>query len=100
METFNSVILWLSAEGGAVILVAWLASWLLDDWHTWNTLSAKWKKIIILVLSAALGVGAKLLILRPELITGLAPYLDSIVLVICAWLTTQVAHKADVKLAK
>lgn len=95
METFDAVLTWLANGGGAVILAGWLASWLLEDWQAWHVLSSKKKKIYILLGAVILGVGGKLLYLRPELTARLRPYLDTFVLVVGAWLSTQVAYKAD-----
>jgi len=95
MDNFNSVLQWLTSGAGAVILTGWLASWLLEDWKTWALLNAKLKKIIILLISAVLGVGGTLLYSNPQWTAQIQPYLDTLVLVVTAWLTTQVAHKAD-----
>jgi len=94
MDNWTKVIEWLSV-GGAVSVVSWLVAWLLDDFAWWNALKPQYKKLLILAASVLIGVGAKYLQLHEELMVVLKPYLDATVLVVTAWLATQVAHKAD-----
>jgi len=95
METFDSVLTWLAQGAGAVMVTAWLASWLLEDWRTWQGLGSKAKKLLVLLVALVLGLGGRLLTLQPEWIAAIQPYLDTGVLVVAAWLSTQVAHKVD-----
>jgi len=95
METIGSVIDWLASGAGAVIVVSWAASWLLEDVKAWADIDAKWKKLIILVVAVLVGLGGTVLQQNPEWVEAIKPYLDTLVLVVSAWLTTQVAHKAD-----
>ena len=95
METFDSFVVWLATGGGAVVLMAWLSSWLLEDWQTWAVVPPKWKKVIILAVAVVIGTSAKALELRPDITALAKPYLDTVILIVSAWLSTQVAHKAD-----
>lgn len=95
INDFYGVIAWLASGAGAVIVTSWLASWLLEDWKAWAELPAKGKKILILVVALCIGIGGKALYLHPEVTAMVQPYLDTFVLIVIAWLTTQVAHKAD-----
>lgn len=95
MENFPELVNWLTI-GGSVSLVSWFVSWLLEDFDWWNAMKSQYRRLIILGAALAIGAGAKALQLNEELLNALLPYLDTGVLVITAWVATQVAHKADI----
>lgn len=86
------VLQWLVA-GGAFVATSWFASWGLEELQWWHTLHSKARSLIVLVISAVIGVGASLLLERPETVEALRPVLVPILLTIAAWLATQTAHK-------
>jgi hypothetical protein len=94
MENFPEVLNWI-VTGGSVVVVSWFVSWLLEDYDWWNKIKSQFKKLLILLLSLAIGIGAQYLNQHPDLYELVLPYLNTAVLVIVAWLATQVAHKAD-----
>jgi len=94
MEDLNSVVQWVTT-GGAVAVVSWFVSWLLEDFDWWKNIKSQYKKLIILGAALLIGIGAQYLKLNPEVFAAIKPYLDGSVLVIGAWIATQVAHKAD-----
>jgi hypothetical protein len=96
MNDFPQVLSWL-VTGGAVAVGSWFVSWLLEDFGWWNQIKSQYKKLMILLASLLIGVGATWLQLHPERIAALRPYLDMAVLVMIAWIASQVAHKADAR---
>jgi len=76
-------------------IIAWTASWLLEDWAWWAALKSKVKSLLILGMAALLGLGATALLNNPALLAAIAPYLNVVVAIAAAWLSTQVAHKFD-----
>jgi len=94
MESWNEVMVWLTT-GGSVGLVAWFVSWLLEDYAWWTNFKPQTKKLLILLVALIIGMVAQFLMVHPELIVSMEPYLDAGVLIVVAWIATQVAHKAD-----
>ena len=95
MTDVNEVLKWL-VGGGSVAVVSWSVSWFLEGMVWWENISSKLRGLLILLVSALLGVGATyVLSLPPETLEPIMPYLTTGLLVISAWLATQVAHRAD-----
>jgi hypothetical protein len=94
MENWSEVMQWLTT-GGSVALVAWFVSWLVEDYAWWNNFKVQTKKLLILLVALIIGMGAQYIKLHPELIVLIKPYMDSGVLIVVAWVATQIAHKVD-----
>jgi len=94
IKTIWDLLGWL-AGAGSVILVSWAVSWGLEGWKVWESLTAKFKSLVILLVAILLGVLATWLQTRPELLEVVAPYAATIIAIVIAWLATQVAHKAN-----
>ena len=95
MTDVNEVLKWL-AGAGALAVVSWFASWFLEGFAWWANLASNVKALIILAVAILLGLGSTyILSLPPEVLQPYLPYLSAVVLVITAWLGTQVAHRAD-----
>ncbi len=94
MDRMNLSELLASLAGpGAIALVAWFASWLLDELAAWQALPAKIKSVLILVVSSIIGIGAVFVMQRPEIYAPLEPYAQVVLAIIGAWLSTQVAYR-------
>ena len=97
MTDVQEILRWL-AGAGAIAVVSWFASWFLEGFAWWDGIASKFKQLIILVLALLLGLVATwVLSLPPETLAPYLPYMSAVVLVITAWLATQVAHRADSK---
>ena len=95
MSDVNEVLRWLTGAG-AIAVVSWFASWFLEGFAWWAALASRVRSLIILIVAILLGLGATwVLSLPPETLEPYLPYLTAIVLIITAWLATQVAHRAD-----
>jgi hypothetical protein len=95
--TIQEVLRWL-AGAGAVTVVSWFASWFLEQYDWWGNLKSQIKSLIILAVALLLGLGATwMLSLPPETLAPYLPYMSGAVLIVTAWLGSQVAHRLDVK---
>jgi len=86
---------WLAGPG-SVILVAWAISWGCEGWDKWDNLPGKLKGLIIVLVSAVLGIISTWLQTQPEFLDIVAPYIATLISIVIAWLATQVAHKNDI----
>ena len=94
MSEFPELLSWITT-GGSVAVVSWFVSWLLEDFHWWQVIKSQYKRLLILLVALGLGSSGQYLALHPEAMQAVQPYLDTGVMVITAWLATQVAHRAD-----
>ncbi len=95
MENISDVLNWLTSEGGALILVAWATSWVLEGWQVWEGLSARTKSLAILGVACLLGVFAVWLQSQPEWVEAMAPFARVVIAIVGMWLTTQTAHRLN-----
>lgn len=96
VTSFTQLLDWLAGAGGAVLLAAWALSWALEGWPAWERLAPNHKSALILALAAALTLAAVgVQSLPAAALARLAPYGDALVLCVAAWLSTQVAHRAN-----
>jgi hypothetical protein len=96
MSTLSGFLSWLTgAEGGAFILVSWALSWALEYSEGWQTLDAKLKAGLILLLSVLLGLGAAFLQTQPALLAAVDPYFRTLASIVTVWLATQTAHRLN-----
>ena len=86
------VVLLFLAAGGSAIAVAAFFSFLAENFEFWHKISAKGKLVLSLVLSIAIGVGAYYLLSLPDLISFVQPYYALIVIIVIAWLGSQVTY--------
>ena len=94
--SFNEFLAWLiSPAGGAFFVTFWALSWLLEDVDKWNKLTSKARQLIILGIAIVVGLAVVWLQTMPELVATIAPYVQAIVFIITAWVTSQFAHKLD-----
>jgi len=106
METatnLSEVLKWLTGTGGgAFLLISWAIAWGLEGVPKWEALSSKLKTLIILGLSAVLGVLATWLLQFPDLVAAIDVYFRPVLYVVMVWLGSQTAHKVDkvVEIAK
>jgi len=90
----DGVVKWMMT-GGAVVVVSWFASWGLEKWAWWQSLSSKVRSALILVGSSLLGLVVVLIVNNETIWIAVRPYAQVILTTIIAWLGTQTAHRAD-----
>lgn len=79
-------------EGGALMFVSAVVSWLVEEFPFWQKLSSKVKSIIMFVLSTAVGIGALILMQNDEIVKMLDPYIRVILAIGGSWFVNQRAH--------
>ena len=94
IKTIGDLLIWLSGPG-AVIAVSWALSWAFEGWDKWANFPSRAKSLIIVVVSMLIGILATWLQTRPEFLDVIAPYMQTLIAIVLAWLTTQVAHKKN-----
>lgn len=95
MQTIQDLLNWLTAEGGALIMIAWATSWALEGWPVWENLPSKSKSLAILVVACLLGICAVWLQSQPGLVEAIAPFARVVIAIVGMWLTTQTAHRLN-----
>ena len=93
MNNLTDLFVWLAGPG-AIALVAWFVSWVLNESAAWQQLKPQTKSLLILLIAAVIGAGATYVIQNPSVYAPLEPYGKAILAVIGAWLSTQVAYRA------
>lgn len=94
LNDIDVVVKWL-ATGGAVVVVSWCASWALEKWAWWQSISSKARSALILVVSSGVGLAVVLIVNNEALWIAVKPYAQVILTTIIAWLGTQTAHRAN-----
>ena len=91
----TSLLTWLTSSGGAVILLAWAASWYLEGLAWWQKITSQNRSLIILGGALVLGLASVWVQTQPGLIAALDPYFKAAMAIIGVWIVTQAAHKTD-----
>lgn len=90
-----AVLAWIASGAGAVFLVNWAASWLVENWTYWQMLDGRLKFAISIIVSVVLSFAAQYMLTRPDIVTFLSPYyaqLMTVILMVVGYLGGQVAH--------
>ena len=85
------------AGAGAVAVAGWFISWVIEPWQVWqNWNNPNGKRLVILALALVIGAVAQAMkSLDPATLAIVAPYVETAILVISAWLASQAAHKIN-----
>ena len=86
------VLIWVIEGGGAMILAGFIVAYLLENLAFWHNLPVFVKKITPVVMAALLGVGAQSVLLG-DLLSYIPPVIQSMMLMLVAWLFSQIAYK-------
>ena len=86
--TFQSVLVWLVA-GGSVYVVGYTLAWVAENFEFWHKLPPIVKTLVPIVLSILVGFGAQQLLAMPDIVEGIQPYWELIVITVLAWLGSQ-----------
>lgn len=95
MSIFDFINYLTSPQGGALIVVAWAASWFLEPLAWWQSLQSRTRQTVILIVAGVLGLIAVASSQYPDALTALDPYFRAIANIALAWLATQAAHRLN-----
>lgn len=100
VQTFGELLKYLAGPG-ALVIVTVAVSWGLEGWVEWQRLDGKVKSALMLFFAVAIGVGGVAAQSLPaETIATIEPYAQVILLIVGAWVSTQVAHGLNPTRAK
>lgn len=88
---FEEVLLWLTGIG-APMVVAYILSWVVENWKQWSTFPKEVKFLIPMVTSVLLSVGAKYLLDFPDIVGEISPYFTMIMSAILTYISSQKAY--------
>lgn len=93
--SLESVLLWVLAGPGVVVVVSKGLSLLAELWPKWATLPTFVKTFVPIVFAALLGVAAQLLLAQPELIAAIDPWYKVVAIAVLAWVASQQQYQAS-----
>jgi len=83
--------LWITGIGGPSI-VAYVLSWVVENWKAWSTFPKEVKFLTPMVVSILLSLGAQQLLNYPEVIASIQPWFQVVMSAILAYLSSQKAY--------
>ena len=91
-DSLDAVLVWIVLGGGASALTGAVMAYLLENWPSWHTLP-RWTKVLFpILMSGILGMAAQAA-LSFELLTGVPPAAQAILLWLVNWMASQRAYK-------
>ena len=91
-DSLDAVLVWIVLGGGASALTGAVMAYLLENWPSWHTLP-RWTKVLFpILMSGILGMAAQAA-LSFELLTGVPPAAQAILLWLVNWISSQRAYK-------
>jgi len=92
----QEVLLWISGIG-APIIVAYVLSWVVENWAIWSTFPKEVKFLVPMVVSVGLSVGSAQLLNYPEIIATIQPWFQVVMSSILTYLASQKAYMGALK---
>lgn len=92
----QQVLLWFAGIG-APIVVAYLLSWVVENWKAWSTFPKEVKFLVPMVVSVGLSVGAAQLLKYPAIIATIQPWFQVVMSSILTYLASQKAYMSAMK---
>lgn len=92
----QQVLLWLAGIGAPVV-VAYLVSWLVENWAAWSTFPREVKFLAPMLLSVLLAVGSAELLKYPDIIKTIQPWFQVVMSAIITYLASQKAYMSAMK---
>jgi hypothetical protein len=92
----QQVLVWIAGIG-APIIVAYLLSWVVENWSAWSTFPREVKFIAPMVVSVGLSLLSAQLLNFPEVITQIQPWFQILMSAILTYLSSQKAYMSAMK---
>lgn len=87
----EQVLLWLTGIG-APMVIAYVLSWVVENWKAWSTFPKEVKFLAPMVVSVLLSVGAKALLGFPDIVAQISVYFTPVMTAILTYLASQKAY--------
>lgn len=91
LTNLGLVLLWIAGIGAPAI-VAYVLSWVVENWKAWSTFPKEVKFLTPMVVSVLLSVGAQQLLKYPDIIASIQPWFQVLMSSILAYLASQKAY--------
>lgn len=91
LTDFGQVLLWIAGIGAPAI-VAYVLSWVVENWKVWSTLPKEVKFLTPMIVSVLLSLGAAQLLKYPEVIATIQPWFQVVMSAVIAYLSSQKAY--------
>jgi len=89
--SLEQVLLWIAGLGAPAI-VAYVLSWVVENWKVWSTLPKEVKFLTPMIVSVLLSVGAAQLLKYPDVIASIQPWFQVVMASVIAYLSSQKAY--------
>lgn len=91
LTNLEVVLLWIVGIG-APSIVAYVLSWVVENWKLWSTLPKEVKFLTPMVVSVLLSIGAAQLLKYPDIIASIQPWFQVVMSSVLAYLSSQKAY--------
>ena len=90
--SLEEVMTWIISGGGAMILAGYIIAYLLENLTFWHNLPILIKKLAPFFFAGLIGFGARAILLG-DLLAYVPPIVQSVILMLIAWIFSQIAYK-------
>lgn len=91
LTSLEQVLLWIAGIGAPAI-VAYVLSWVVENWKVWSTLPKEVKFLAPMIVSVLLSIGASQLLHYPDVIASIQPWFQVVMSSVLAYLASQKAY--------
>jgi chromate transport protein ChrA len=91
LTNLGMVLLWIAGIG-APSIVAYVLSWVVENWKVWSTLPKEVKFLTPMIVSVLLSIGAAQLLNYPDVIAQIQPWFQVVMASVLAYLASQKAY--------
>lgn len=91
LTNFGQVLLWIAGIGAPAI-VAYVLSWVVENWKLWSTFPKEVKFLVPMIVSVLLSLGAVQLLHYPDVIASIQPWFQVVMASVLAYLASQKAY--------
>lgn len=91
LTNLGQVLLWIAGIGAPAI-VAYVLSYVVENWKAWSTFPKEVKFLTPMIVSVLLSIGAAQLLKYPAVIASIQPWFQVVMSSVLAYLSTQKAY--------
>lgn len=91
LTNLAQVLLWIAGIG-APSIIAYILSWVAENWKAWSTFPKEVKFLTPMIISILLSLGAAQLLKYPDVIATIQPWFQVVMSAVLAYLSSQKAY--------